>query len=138
HAIYIMTVPASKGLEFDAVAVPSRVVKDFPTGPRDKGGGLDRTALPYPLRGDRAHLVDFDLRQAEFAAQTAFDEWMGGLIGPGLAEAHVAEERRLAYVASTRAKRHLWLGAELMGARTVPDEPSPLLTEAIEALGAQV
>src|SRR5699024_358359 len=35
-AINIMTVHASKGLEFDAVAVPSLVVKDFPTEPRDK------------------------------------------------------------------------------------------------------
>ena len=137
-AINIMTVHASKGLEFDAVAVPSLVVKDFPTEPRDKEGWMDRTALPYPLRGDRAHLVDFDLREAEFETKKALDEWIGDFIRPRIAEAHVAEERRLAYVAFTRAKRYLWLGAELMGARTVPDEPSPFLTEAIEALGAQV
>src|SRR5699024_8721275 len=68
----------------------------------------------------------------------ALDEWVGDFIRPRIAEAHVAEERRLAYVAFTRAKRYLWLGAELMGARTVPDEPSPFLTEAIEALGTEV
>src|SRR5699024_11424559 len=39
-AINIMTVHASKGLEFDAVAVPSLVVKDFPTEPRDKEGWM--------------------------------------------------------------------------------------------------
>ncbi|WP_209373642.1 ATP-dependent helicase [Brevibacterium renqingii] len=137
-AINIMTVHASKGLEFDAVAVPSLVVKDFPTEPRDKEGWMDRTALPYPLRGDRAHLVDFDLREAEFETKKALDEWIGDFIRPRIAEAHVAEERRLAYVAFTRAKRYLWLGAELMGSRTVPDEPSPFLTEAIEVLGAEV
>ncbi|UZD63565.1 ATP-dependent helicase [Brevibacterium sp. JSBI002] len=137
-AINIMTVHASKGLEFDAVAVPSLVVKDFPTEPRDKEGWMDRTALPYPLRGDRAHLVDFDLRKAEFDTKKALDEWIGDFIRPRIADAHEGEERRLAYVAFTRAKRHLWLGAELMGARAVPDDPSPFLTEAIEALGLEV
>ncbi len=137
-AINIMTVHASKGLEFDAVAVPSLVVKDFPTEPRDKEGWMDRTALPYPLRGDRAHLVDFDLREAELDTKKALDEWIGDFIRPRIADAHEGEERRLAYVAFTRAKRHLWLGAELMGSRAVPDDPSPFLTEAIEALGLEV
>lgn len=137
-AINIMTVHASKGLEFDAVAVPSLVVKDFPTEPRDKEGWMDRTALPYPLRGDRTHLVDFDLREAEFETKKALDEWIGDFIRPRIADAHVGEERRLAYVAFTRAKRHLWLGAELMGSRAVPDDPSPFLTEAIEASGLEV
>ena len=137
-AINIMTVHASKGLEFDAVAVPSLVVKDFPTEPRDKEGWMDRTALPYPLRGDRAHLVDFDLREAEFDTKKALDEWIGDFIRPRIADAHEGEERRLAYVAFTRAKRHLWLGAELMGSRAAPDDPSPFLTEAIEALGLEV
>ncbi|WP_166971324.1 ATP-dependent helicase [Brevibacterium atlanticum] len=137
-AINIMTVHASKGLEFDAVAVPSLVVKDFPTEPRDKEGWMDRTALPYPLRGDRAHLVDFDLRNAEFDTKKALDEWINDFIKPQIADAHEAEERRLAYVAFTRARRHLWLGAELMGARAVPDQPSPFLTEAAQALGIDV
>ena len=138
EAIDIMTVHASKGLEFDAVAVPSLVVKDFPTEPRDKEGWMDRTALPYPLRGDRAHLVDFDLRSADFETKKALDEWIGEFIRPAIFEAHEEEERRLAYVAFTRAKHHLWLGAELMGSRATPNEPSPFLTEAIEVLELDV
>ena len=134
EAIDIMTVHASKGLEFDAVAVPSLVVKDFPTEPRDKEGWMDRTALPYPLRGDRAHLVDYDLRTANFETKKELDEWVRDFIRPAIFDAHEEEERRLAYVAFTRAKRYLWLGAELMGARTNPDEPSPFLTEAIDEL----
>ena len=133
-AIDIMTVHASKGLEFDAVAVPSLVVKDFPTEPRDKEGWMERTALPYPLRGDRAHLVDYDLRTADFETKKALDEWVRDFIRPAILDAHEEEERRLAYVAFTRAKRYLWLGAELMGARTNPDEPSPFLKEAIDVL----
>ncbi len=50
-AINVMTVHASKGLEFDAVAVPSLVVKDFPTEPRDREGWMGRTSLPYPRAG---------------------------------------------------------------------------------------
>ncbi|MCT2184033.1 ATP-dependent helicase [Brevibacterium casei] len=134
-AINVMTVHASKGLEFDAVAVPSLVVKDFPTEPRDREGWMGRTSLPYPLRGDRAHLVDYDLRGAEFETKKALDEWVNEFIRPVVADAHEQEERRLAYVAFTRAKHHLWLGAELMGSRSTPDEPSPFLTEAIEAAG---
>jgi DNA helicase-2/ATP-dependent DNA helicase PcrA len=137
-AINIMTVHASKGLEFDAVAVPALVVKDFPTEPRDKEGWMDRTAMPYPLRGDRAHLVDFDLRDASFETKKELDEWIKDFIRPKIVAAHEAEERRLAYVAFTRAKRHLWLGAELMGSRAVPDDPSPFLTEAAAALGTDL
>ncbi|GAA1872737.1 ATP-dependent DNA helicase [Brevibacterium marinum] len=137
-AIDIMTVHASKGLEFDAVAVPSLVVKDFPTEPRSKEGWMDRTSLPYPLRGDRAHLVDYDLRTAEFDTKKELDDWVNEFIKPAIAEAHEEEERRLAYVAFTRAKHHLWLGAELVGARANPDAPSPFLTEAIEALDMDV
>lgn len=138
EAIDIMTVHASKGLEFDAVAVPSLVVKDFPTSPRDPEGWMERTALPYPLRGDRAHLVDYDLRTADFDTKKALDEWVNEFIKPAIADAHEEEERRLAYVAFTRAKHHLWLGAELMGARANPDEPSPFLMEAIEELNLDV
>ncbi|MCM1012131.1 ATP-dependent DNA helicase [Brevibacterium sp. XM4083] len=134
-AINVMTVHASKGLEFDAVAVPSLVVKDFPTEPRDKEGWMGRTALPYPLRGDRRHLVDYDLRSAEFETKKELDEWVSEFIKPAVADAHEQEERRLAYVAFTRAKHHLWLGAELMGSRSTPDELSPFLREAAEAAG---
>lgn len=99
---------------------------------------MERTALPYPLRGDRAHLVDYDLRTADFDTKKALDEWVNEFIKPAIADAHEEEERRLAYVAFTRAKHHLWLGAELMGARANPDEPSPFLMEAIEELNLDV
>lgn len=134
-AVNVMTVHASKGLEFDAVAVPSLVVKDFPTEPRDKEGWMGRTSLPYPLRGDWTHLVRFDLREAQFETKKALDEWVNEFIRPEIADAHEQEERRLAYVAFTRAKHHLWLGAELMGSRSTPDELSPFLTEAVAAAG---
>ncbi|WP_309131654.1 ATP-dependent DNA helicase [Brevibacterium sp.] len=134
-ATNIMTVHASKGLEFDAVAVPALVTRDFPTLPRDKEGWMERTALPYPLRGDRAHLVDFDLSTVEVETKKELEEWILGVIRPAIEQAHAEEERRLAYVAFTRAKHHLWLGAELMNGRTDPDELSPFLTEAIETLG---
>ncbi|RBP66309.1 DNA helicase-2/ATP-dependent DNA helicase PcrA [Brevibacterium sanguinis] len=135
--VNIMTVHASKGLEFDAVAVPSLVTRDFPTLPRDKEGWMERTALPYPLRGDRAHLVDFDLSTVEVETVKELKEWISEVIQPQIEDAHAAEERRLAYVAFTRAKHHLWLGAERMNGRANPDDPSPFLLEALDALGLE-
>lgn len=135
RAINIMTVHASKGLEFDAVAIPGLVVRDFPTLPRDKEGWMDRMALPYPLRGDAAHLVDFDLSTVEFETAKELNAWIADFIRPGIEHAHAGEERRLAYVAFTRAKHHLFLGAELMNGRSAPDELSPFITEAIGVLG---
>jgi RecB family exonuclease len=53
-------------------------------------------------------------------------------------DAHVAEARRLAYVAMTRARRHLVLCTLATGASGVPQAPSPFFEEAREALGAAV
>jgi DNA helicase-2/ATP-dependent DNA helicase PcrA len=49
-------------------------------------------------------------------------------------DAHVAEKRRLTYVAMTRARRHLYLSTFEMGER-VRQRPSPFFEDAREALG---
>jgi DNA helicase II / ATP-dependent DNA helicase PcrA len=53
-------------------------------------------------------------------------------------DAHVAESRRLAYVAMTRARRHLVLSHVAMGASGTPQTPSPFFEEARAAVGAEV
>jgi DNA helicase-2/ATP-dependent DNA helicase PcrA len=53
-------------------------------------------------------------------------------------DAHVAESRRLAYVAMTRARRHLVLAMPAAAASGVPQAPSPFFEEAREAAGAAV
>ena len=76
-AIQVMTIHQAKGLEFEAVFVPSVV----------------EGRLPQSRRHDR-----FDV-PAGLAP---------GVPGVGRGD-HVAEERRLLYVAMTRARRHLYL-----------------------------
>jgi DNA helicase-2/ATP-dependent DNA helicase PcrA len=53
-------------------------------------------------------------------------------------DAHVAEARRLAYVAMTRARHHLVLSTVAFGSGGVPQSPSPFFEEAREALAAAV
>ena len=53
-------------------------------------------------------------------------------------DAHVAEARRLAYVAMTRARRHLVLTTIAAGAGGVSQVPSPFFEEAREAVAAEV
>lgn len=96
-AVSVMTVHASKGLEFVHVFIVSMVDQRFPTRPR----------------GDSIPLPD-------------------GLVNERLPEgdAHIEEERRLFYVAMTRAKKTLtFTGAESYGG-TRKKKPSVFLSEA--------
>lgn len=134
-AVTVMTIHSSKGLEFDAVAIPDCVVGDLPTGLREMKGWLAPGALPYPLRGDRAKLPSLDLRARGGSSPAEFRTWLAEVVRPELEDHHLTEERRLAYVAVTRARSRLWLGAALHTTRTKPNEFSPFLREAMEVLG---
>ncbi len=57
---------------------------------------------------------------------------------PRARDAHVAESRRLAYVAMTRARRHLVLCTLAAGPSGITQAPSPFFEEARAALGAEV
>lgn len=136
-AVQLITVHGAKGLEWDVVAVPGLVDGAFPKvaasgdGPKDKGWTESLSALPYVLRGDRADLPELEL---------------GGAVSPlDLKERVVAfqrasglhqldEERRLAYVAFTRARRELHLSGACWGDGSRPRVPSPFLTELVDQL----
>jgi ATP-dependent DNA helicase UvrD/PcrA len=101
--VQLLTVHASKGLEWDVVCVPGLVDNLFPgVRPADVKGWLtQRGSLPWPLRGDRDGLpvarLDGHLDQMEAVA--AIEHFRDA------ATAHLLrEERRLAYVAVTRAR----------------------------------
>lgn len=141
-AVQLMTVHAAKGLEWDAVAVAGLVDGGLPNtktqgphGPVDSGWLTGLGALPYPLRGDRHDLPEFgyagaadpkDLKERrEQFRRDAGDH-------------QVAEERRLAYVAFTRARAALLLTGAWWADANRPRPPSLFLTEVVEAGLAQV
>ncbi|PRY15130.1 UvrD/REP family DEAD/DEAH box helicase [Kineococcus rhizosphaerae] len=133
-AVQLLTVHASKGLEWDVVAVPGLVEKNFPatgdTAPGWLGGTSSLGVLPYPLRGDRASLPEFGVFSA--STQKELDEAREEFL-LGCGDHQLAEERRLAYVAFTRAKEELLLSGAYWDDATKPREPSRFLREVLEA-----
>ncbi|WP_029088882.1 ATP-dependent helicase [Brevibacterium album] len=137
-SVTVMTVHASKGLEFDAVAVPFMHAGGLPSARRSKAGWLAGGALPYPLRGDSSRLPPFDLREMGLESPADFEAALGddGAVGRALEAHHRSEERRLAYVALTRARKRLFVSASRFTiGRTRPVEDFPFLAEVAESLG---
>jgi DNA helicase-2/ATP-dependent DNA helicase PcrA len=97
-SVKLMTVHQAKGLEFDVVYVPGLVDRLFPskrtTNPYKSVG-----QLPFEVREDRGYLPDFTSTKN----LSRFHKELQSL--------ELEEERRLAYVAITRAKRVVHLTA---------------------------
>jgi DNA helicase-2/ATP-dependent DNA helicase PcrA len=123
NTVKLMTVHAAKGLEWDVVAVPGLVEGVFPTGKSRSSWVTGAQVLPFACRGDRSDLPElggFETADLEdFKAECRSDSH--------------DEERRLAYVAFTRARHQLWLSAyNWIGSRKDPCKASPFLTEVVE------
>ncbi|MEV0151131.1 MULTISPECIES: ATP-dependent DNA helicase [unclassified Nonomuraea] len=131
NSVKLMTVHASKGLEWPIVVVPglSQLVSSkgtiatgsmFPATPVTNSRWTENARkLPYPLRGDAADLPRLPGLAKEDLA--GFDE--------ACRERDLMEERRLAYVAVTRAHYHLIASGYRWGSATRPLEPSDFLLE---------
>ena len=127
RAVQIMTVHASKGLEWDCVVVFGLSDGIFPSHDKRKTVSwldeppiaaawlTDASALPHPLRGDRADLPPFLLDvEGESKPSAAYSKWVKGHYGRALGVHAEREERRLAYVAMTRARSvQLLVGSEM-------------------------
>ncbi|MGE9362107.1 UvrD-helicase domain-containing protein [Isoptericola nanjingensis] len=135
-AVQVITAHAAKGLEWDVVAVPGLVDGVFPSqaesaqGRLDSGWLTDVSALPYHLRGDAPDLPEFTWAEAADTKDLAArrDQFRADS-----GTHRLAEERRLAYVAFTRARRELFLTAHWWGTGSTPRRVSPFLAELVEA-----
>lgn len=137
-AVQVLTIHAAKGLEWDLVAVVGLNEETFPNSKEEGDTGLrkdlgwvtDLAQLPYWLRGDAINLPKID-----FAGIDSEDRLLDAFKKFGYENgAHMlAEERRLAYVAFTRAKRDLILSSSIWAETTQPRKDSLFLTELMEA-----
>jgi DNA helicase II / ATP-dependent DNA helicase PcrA len=105
-SVKLMTVHAAKGLEFECVFVPSvasgrnskgeYVYSIFPNT-RSSNPLTSYTELPYEVREDSSHLPKWTGKLKDFAIE--------------ITERALEDERRLFYVALTRAKQYLAVSA---------------------------
>ncbi len=130
--VKLLTAHAAKGLQWPAVFVPGLAAGDrsqvFPARPRTSTKWTDNARLiPFPLRGDVADLPALGTLDAD--SVETFNE--------ACAARDLAEERRLAYVAATRAA--FWLGCSgyWWGEATAPLGPSVFLAEVRQACEEQ-
>ena len=116
-AVQILTVHGSKGLEWDGVVVfglcdgvfPSHSKKTSVEWTKDVPPAnawlTDSGALPHPLRGDCGDLPPFvPVVEGSRTASAGYDKWSTKVYKPSVGVYAEREERRLAYVAMTRAR----------------------------------
>ena len=139
HAVQILTVHASKGLEWDVVAIAGLNDSQFPkvsppsaSKPHytDNGWLGETGAMPSELRLDRASLPHWDFKTCA-SAQELINSLDDFKVAAGAAK--LDEERRLFYVALTRARSHVLLSGAWYPSAATLRQPSIYVRELIEA-----
>ncbi len=130
--VQLLTIHGSKGLEWDAVAVVRMVKDELPSAPRDTKAWLGFGVLPYAFRGDAPWLPSLAWQSAQ--TQQELKAAIDAFVEANRARQH-DEDRRLAYVAVTRAREQLMLSGSSWSGTKRPRERSVFLSEIADALG---
>ena len=140
--VQILTVHAAKGLEWQVVAVPHLSGRVFPSTASARTWLNDPADLPPLLRGDRAGDTDRHGVPVLDTSAIADRKALGDALDAHrdqLQRRRLDEERRLLYVALTRAEQTLLASGHHWGAtESTPRGPSEFLLEirdTIEATG---
>lgn len=133
--VQVLTVHGAKGLEWDVVAVAGLVTDGFPDAAKNHDWASAPALLPSPVRGDAGDLpvLDFTGCQHHGDAEARIAEHR-----TRLKQRHLAEERRLAYVAFTRARKALYASGAAWGAGSKPRPASVFLEELRESATVEV
>ena len=129
--VQILTIHGSKGLEWDAVAVPRMVEGGLPARPQEGSTGwLGFGRLPYEFRGDADELPRLAWRGQETQKDVvdAIDAFKDEVKAR-----NEDEERRLTYVALTRSKHELLVSGSSWSTGVKPTAPSRYLHDLVEA-----
>ena len=117
NRVQVLTVHAAKGLEWQLVAVPHLSGRIFPSTASARTWLTDAGDLPPLLRGDRAPLGEHGVPVLDTSTVTNRKQLSDNITGhrDQLAQRRIDEERRLLYVAITRAEDTLLLSGHQWG-----------------------
>jgi len=137
--VQVLTVHAAKGLEWQVVAVPHLSARIFPSTAATRSWLTDAGDLPPLLRGDNAALGAHGVPVLDMSDVTDRKQLSDKISAhrSQLAQRCVDEERRLLYVAITRAEDTLLLSGHHWGvAENKPRGPSDFLCELRDIIDA--